>query len=134
VWIYVQNSGSLYAQRNGVSIRSATGYSGHGDGCNNPDFEAIAEVGPIPAGFYTIGAPIDTTTHGPYVLPLTPEPSNNMFGRSEFLIHGDSVKTIGLRLASHGCIILPRPVRETIWTSGDHFLKVISTYPDPSAV
>lgn len=79
--------------------------------------------GPIPCGLYTIGAHVDTMTHGPFVLPLTPSPQNEMFGRSAFLIHGDSKVAPGS--ASEGCIILSRSVRERIAKSGDHELRVI---------
>jgi len=65
---------------------------------------------------------VDTVTHGPYVLPLTPSLNNQMFGRSGFLIHGDSVVNPGT--ASEGCIILPRAVRQQIWGAGDHVLQV----------
>lgn len=45
-----------------------------------------------------------------------------MCGRSGFLIHGDSIAHTGQ--ASHGCIILPRSVREQIAASGDDELEV----------
>lgn len=100
------------------------GYSGAGDGKNKPMMEKVHNVGPIPKGAYTIGAPHDTKTHGPYVLELTPHPQNTMYGRAGFLIHGDSVVDPGT--ASEGCIILSRPVRTSIWNSGDHALSVVS--------
>jgi hypothetical protein len=101
----------------------AHGYSGAGDGKNNPAKQEVQCVGPIPVGTYTIEAPIDTKTHGPYAMHLTPDPKNEMFGRSAFMIHGDSVVHPGT--ASEGCIILPRAVREQIWASGDRTLEVI---------
>jgi hypothetical protein len=54
---------------------------------------------------------------------LTPDLSNAMFGRSEFLCHGDSIEHPGA--ASEGCIITPRVVRHLLWSSGDHELTVI---------
>lgn len=101
---------------------SATGYSGQPDAKNDPTKCAIHNEGPIPQGHYTIGAPIDTKTHGPFVLPLTPDPENEMYGRAGFLIHGDSVVHPGT--ASEGCIIMPRDVREAIRESGDAELEV----------
>jgi lipoprotein-anchoring transpeptidase ErfK/SrfK len=101
----------------------ARGYSGAPGFKNDPAATARKEEGPIPVGTYTIGAPHDTETHGPYVLPLTPDVGNKMYGRSAFLIHGDSIKAPGT--ASHGCIILPRSSRERIGTSGDHCLQVV---------
>jgi hypothetical protein len=98
------------------------GYSGAGDNKNVPASQWIKNKGPIPCGIYTIEPPIDTKTHGPYVLWLTPDPANEMFGRSAFGIHGDSLVAPGT--ASEGCIILSRVSRETIWLSGDHILEV----------
>ena len=65
------------------------GYSGGGRGSvpsavNNPDDTAARDIGPIPAGFYRIGSPEDTVTHGRYVLPLVPNEGNQMFGRTGF--------------------------------------------------
>lgn len=99
-----------------------TGYSGFGEGKGNPAFQQVANIGPIPQGVYAIGSARDTTTHGPVVMPLTPEAGTNTFGRSGFLIHGDSIAHAGS--ASHGCIILPRPIRELIAASGDTQLTV----------
>ena len=62
--------------------------------------------------------------HGPFVLRLTPAPTNEMFGRDGFLIHGDSIEHPGS--ASHGCIILPRAIREAIAKSDDDTLHVVA--------
>lgn len=119
MWTYEQRSGDLLYDGKVV----ASGYSGAGEGKNNPEFQWKPNVGPLPQGYYTIGPPHETPTHGPYVLTLTPFPQNQMFGRSAFLIHGDSIKAAGT--ASHGCIILGRIAREAIWQSGDRTLKVV---------
>lgn len=100
-----------------------TGYSGKGQFKNDPNSEALHNRGPIPQGNYFIGDPIDTQTHGPHVLPLTPSPANIMFGRSGFLIHGDSIVDPGN--ASEGCIILPLFARESISSSEDSELCVV---------
>lgn len=118
-WRYAQASGWL--SHDGVNV--AEGYSGAGDGKNNPAMQDVHNVGPIPQGKYTIGEPSDTKTHGPYVMHLTPDASNDMFGRAGFLIHGDSVVNPGT--ASEGCIIMPRKVREEVWASGDRDLEVV---------
>ena len=60
---------------------------------------------------------------GTYVIRLEPDPSNNMCGRSGFLIHGDSKTHPGS--ASQGCIVLPIKYRKDMWTSGDKILEVI---------
>lgn len=117
-WAYKQNTG--WISHDGTSV--AEGYSGAGDGKNNPAMQDVPNIGPLPVGRYTIGEPSDTKTHGPYVLHLTPDPANEMFGRAGFLIHGDSVVHPGT--ASEGCIILPRKVREQVWASGDRELEV----------
>lgn len=119
-WLYEQETGQL--SQNGADV--AIGYSGAGNGKNNPTMQAVPRIGPIPEGWYTIHEPNDTETHGPYVLGLVPDERNEMFGRSGFLIHGDSVSKPGT--ASLGCIIIPRKFREQIWDSGDHRLEVVS--------
>lgn len=99
------------------------GYSGKGDGMNNAKMENVPDVGPIPAGVYAIGIKFDSPDHGPECLPLRPDAANAMFGRSGFLIHGDSVTNPGC--ASKGCIILPRIVRDLIAQTLDKELQVI---------
>lgn len=117
-WKYEQSTGQL--SQNGADV--AIGYSGAGQGKNNPSMQDVPRIGPIPEGWFTIGEPMNTTTHGPYVLPLTPDKENEMFGRSGFLIHGDSKEHPGA--ASLGCIIQARNIREQVWASGDHRLQV----------
>ena len=118
-WRYEQSTGDM--SRDGILV--ATGYSGAGEGKNNPAMQDAHNVGPLPQGDYEIESPVDTATHGPYVLRLTPDSGNEMFGRSGFLIHGDSVAHPGT--ASEGCIILPRSARAQIWESGDTSLEIV---------
>lgn len=123
-WTYAQNSGEL--QQDGKPV--ATGYSGAGAGKNNPALQSVPNVGPIPQGDWTItGPPVDTPNHGPYVLKLNPAAGTETFGRGGFLMHGDSKEHPGC--ASHGCLILPRSVREQVWTSGDRELEVRAGIP-----
>ncbi len=123
-WTYAQKSGEL--QQDGKPV--ATGYSGAGAGKNNPVMQNVCDVGPIPEGDWTIaGPPADTADHGPYVLKLNPAAATETFGRSGFLMHGDSKEHPGS--ASHGCVILPRAVREQMWTSGDRELEVLAEIP-----
>jgi hypothetical protein len=84
------------------------------------------DVGPIPVGLYAIGQPYVDPEKGPLVMRLTPDPGNEMFGRGGFLMHGDLVTEVGLRLASLGCIIEPHATRLAVATSGDNKLQVIS--------
>jgi len=123
-WTYAQKTGEL--QQDGKHI--ANGYSGVAAGKNNPAMQQVANVGPIPQGDWTIaGPPVDTRDHGPYVLRLQPALQTETFGRSGFLMHGDSIESPGC--ASHGCVIMPRPVRERVWNSGDRDLKVVAESP-----
>lgn len=129
---YIQGTGEWYGPDR---VCWGTGYSGYddgdripepGEGRNDPAAQTERNIGPTPAGYWTIvGPPHETATHGPVVMALHPDASTETFGRDEFLIHGDSVKTPGT--ASHGCIILPRAVRERIWASGDRRLRVVAT-------
>lgn len=121
MWTYAQLTGRL---RDLNLLLVGVGYSGKGPGKNNPAMQEVQFVGPIPCGFYTIGAPFESEKHGPYCLPLTPDKDNTMFGRSAFLIHGDAKFHLGE--ASEGCIIQARDVRERVWNSGDHRLQVVS--------
>jgi hypothetical protein len=120
MWIYEQLTGDL--RYDGKVV--ASGYSGHGEHKNDPSAQSMHNVGPIPVGYYTIGAPHETATHGPYVLTLTPYEQNQMFSRAGFLIHGDSKAEPGA--ASQGCVIMGRSVREAIWQSNDRTLKVVA--------
>src|SRR5437879_1799478 len=120
-WTYELISGRLYA-KDGNLI--GVGYSGSGEHKNDTQSQSLQDHGPIPVGSYLITNPRDTITHGPYVLPLNPAPNNLMWGRSGFLIHGDSKLSPGT--ASEGCIVMSRDVRELVWNSGDHELDVVS--------
>jgi hypothetical protein len=126
-WLYIQNSGSLYRAD---GFKTANGYAGCGEGLNNPDLQNVPKIGPIPVGIYSIGAPVDHPRLGKFSLPLIPDPANEMFGRDDFFCHGDSVHYEGQHVASEGCIIMPRLIREKMWNSEDHILKVVRTYND----
>jgi len=121
MWTFEQISGRLYDSDGKLE---GIGYSGFANGKNNPDAQSIHQVGPIPCGLYSMQAPHDSQTHGPFVIPLIPNPENEMFGRDGFLIHGDSKHAPGT--ASLGCIIQARDVREKVWNSGDHVLQVVA--------
>lgn len=119
-WTYKQSSGELW---HGDPEPVATGYSGAGEGRNNPAMQAIHEVGPIPQGGWFIqGPPYDSPNHGPFVLRLIPDDATETFQRSGFLMHGDNIHTPGT--ASEGCVIMPRNIRERVWNSGDRELIV----------
>ena len=121
-WFWRQRQGALWHGDNHI----ADGYSGAPEARNDPAREQESNVGPLPRGIYRIGSPRDLQggEHGPFVLPLTACGSDPTFGRGGFLIHGDSKTAPGT--ASHGCIILPRDIRERIAASNDLFLVVVS--------
>ncbi len=103
-----------------------TGYAGHNFGLNNPLAQDIpggprdSDAGPLPQGSYTIGPLQNNVTSTGTVLPdsmrLIPDPSNDMFERSGFLIHGGNMKD---RSSSQGCIVAPRDCLITIGSSND---------------
>lgn len=119
MYIYQQNSGVL--SFNGEII--AKGYSGFGEGKNNPAMEKIADIGPIPRGVYNIGPSYDDKEKGPCVMRLTPSLWTDPHGRSGFMIHGDSIIHPGM--ASHGCIILMHDVRIEISEGTDKIIEVV---------
>lgn len=133
---YEQSTG-LWKSGDGLRILARC-YSGAGEGKNNPDKQSVHDVGPIPTGWYTLGEPKftkpgETSPHGPYVIPLTPDPGNDMDGdptqdlpdRGGFLAHGDNQHAPGT--ASKGCIVplsgrvdgtmmlYGRMLREALW-------------------
>jgi hypothetical protein len=120
-WTYQQNSGWLL-DPNGMKV--ARGYSGAGVGKNNPAMQNVVDVGPLPCGTYTKGEMQDSPEHGPDAIPLTPSPTNEMFGRSGFWMHGDSIDDPGH--ASEGCCIQPRFARDRFNESDDPILEVVS--------
>jgi hypothetical protein len=133
-WIWSQSRGELYEPL--LHKLVCRGYAGVGSGLNNPDMQHLKLIGPIPVGMYRIGPPEDG--HGGYTLRLHPFKSNEMFGRSGFLIHAKlkseaNIPTSELTdhdgnhdgKASLGCICVDRIYRQTIWESDVHFLKVV---------
>ena len=108
---YSQLSGTFRLLDDSVTgIVYGKGYSGFGVGKNKPLFEHHKDLGPLPSGWYTMhvvtdasGKAIDYEGKANPVIVLTPDKENQMFGRSGFLIHGDSRKEPGT--ASKGCVI-----------------------------
>jgi len=125
MWVYEIRSGKFYEDSGGLI---AIGYSGGNKGenpgaVNNASLISVPFVGPIPPGIYDINAPRDDPHTGKYTLDLVADPDNQMYGREGFRIHGDNPRLN--KSASEGCIILPRSIREQIWMSGDHTLRVL---------
>ena len=97
--IYEQTTGRLL---DGPTL-VGSGWAGHGPGKNNHEMQNVKGVGPLPLGKYYIQDPIEGTHLGPIAMPLTPDASNQMFGRSSFFIHG--AEAAHPELSSDGCII-----------------------------
>lgn len=118
-WTYSQTTGEL--RRGGVLF--GVGYAGQPPHKNDPAAQALRAKGPIPRGDWKITGVYDSKNTGPFTLILEPGPETQVFGRTAFRIHGDSIANPGF--ASNGCIILARPIRNRIWESKDYDLKVI---------
>lgn len=114
---YHQATGKLYLD--GELI--ATGYSGYGEGKNNPTLQARKSIGPLPKGIYSISRGYKHPILGPITMNLIPDKDNEMFGRSAFRIHGDN-KT---GTASHGCIVLGPSIRQKINNGSVKKIKVV---------
>lgn len=123
-WEYSQSSGQFTYVNNKTGKRTpvGTGYSGTGEGLNNPGKQDKRNVDPIPQGGYDIGPQRDSSNKRG-VLDLTPLPGTNTFGRDAFQIHGDNKK--GNQSASQGCVILPRNVRDRVGAGNDRELRVV---------
>lgn len=128
MWVYEQSSGYLYSP-SGHKMEPA-GYAGNGPGLNNPEMESVRDTGPLPSGVYDMDAPLDHSQLGPFAIPLIPRAENEMYGRNGFYMHGDEVAHAGEHLASDGCIIQTRAIRQAAWLSLDHVLTVVAHYSD----
>lgn len=114
-YTYSQASGR-FLNTDGVLLEA--GYSGFGEGKNNPAMEAVKATGPIPRGLWKVGTSYHSARTGPITIPLyklDSIPGDDIDQdslRSAFRIHGDSKQKPGE--ASRGCIILSRKTREDI--------------------
>ena len=125
---YRQSTGSIQDSLGYLGI----GYSGHGAGLDNPEAEAIADVGPIPAGCWrmvSFSGDAHYEDKGPAVIVLEPMPDDAgsiawAHGRAGFLVHGDN--SAMNYTASHGCIVTERPVRARMWADSDKGIQVVN--------
>lgn len=130
-WTYVIDSGALLTPS---GLLLSRGYAGAPGYVNDPSATAIPFKGPIPEGDYQIGDAEDRPESvGEFALPLTPLPTNQMYGRDGFFLHGDSIRHAGLREASDGCPVQPLFARQQVAVSPDRLLNVIATQA-PSVV
>ena len=120
MWTYSQTKGRM--EHNGVYMWTA--YSGFGIGKNNPIYEQVHNIGPLPKGLWRFGAAINSSDLGPLAIPILPEPGTETYGRTDFYCHGEDAETPGC--SSHGCVVKsPISAREMIANSGDNYLTVI---------
>lgn len=127
MWLFESRTGKMYDP---TGKHVWTGYAGgnegkNPEGVNNPDMQDVRCVGPLPEGKYSFGTPVPQSHLGPFAIPLIPDPSNDMLGRSDFYCHGDTTPSGN---ASEGCIIMPRAIRNAMWASPDHQLQVVADY------
>ena len=108
---YKQSTGEIFADGSLIG----TAYAGHPPNVNNPDAQDQKMSGPLPQGVYEIGAPMDKPESvGHFALPLLPDPSNEMYGRGSFYVHGDN--PAGNQTASDGCIVTAPAIRQIVAT------------------
>ncbi len=105
---YKQKTGELFHLEDGKWILIGTGYAGHGEGLNNHAKEAVANLGPIPCGLWSVSFPFDHPTKGPLCFRYVPLTYKGP--RSGFLMHGDNSQMN--HSASDGCTVFPHAVRQ----------------------
>jgi hypothetical protein len=137
--LYTQRLGNLYAvdSLGSATLIAKSGYSGNGNGLNNPDMQCVEDVGPIPQGLWKIvGIFNKKTDHAPtdFALKLSPDPTTDVCGRTNFWIHGDRREDPAFdpHSASEGCIIFPLNVRQQLWDVRNNYgtdLQVVAEEP-----
>jgi len=134
MWTFEQSTGRMTRPTHDLL---AKGYAGgncgnNPEGKNNPSMQDCKEIGPLPVGFYMLGQLIERHPRlGPFVIVLIPDVDNEMFGRGDFRIHGDTTPAGN---ASEGCIILPRWARLEMAHSDDRRLQVVSIVEDVGSI
>jgi hypothetical protein len=117
MWTFSQDSGAI--SLDGAPM--GTGYAGRGADKDNPSAQFVVDEGPLPQGFYTIGAFHRDPKLGP-CMALTPDASNIMEGRGGFFMHLENPSHPGW--SSEGCIVVPPALIEQIAASSDKRLQV----------
>jgi hypothetical protein len=118
---FVRSESTLYDPEGRILDHDA--YSGHGEGLNNPYWEAVTNAGPIPAGEWHIG-PVCVEAHrvGPLAMPLTAMEGTDAQGHRALLIRGEGDGTD--HTSGFGSIFTIRSAREIIAESADRVLAV----------
>ena len=117
---YHQPNGNIYHD----AVLLGTGYAGFPPYVNDPAAQSIPQKGPLPVGKYTMGAEYVHPRLG-RCIPLTPDPSNEMFERADFFIHLENPHHPGF--SSEGCIVVPYPLFLAILGSKETLLMVLGT-------
>ena len=133
--IYDSYTGRLqcYTNVNGTYKKTvdAYGYSGRGEGKNNPRLQDVRDVGPIPEGFWTMKSVQQTPTQ--VSIWLEPYPGSPVFNFDRdpmsFLIHGDYKDPKKKGKASKGCPIFDKEYRDKIAEQLGETFIVISSQP-----
>ena len=102
----------------------ATGWSGNGDGKNNPAMQDVHSVGPLPQGVYKVCEwEYEHNGLGHDVVAIL-QVEGETFGRDGFFIHGPAINSEHYGQESKGCIVVPREGR----------LYIQSLHPDTVTV
>jgi len=127
---YNSESGNIVCYNSDTNeILTGEGYAGSGEGLNNPAFQSITNVGPLPEGIYITGTATNTLNGRPHdtVIPLNPLKSNEMYNRNLFRMHnGDFV----VRNSSTGCIVMPDKVRKILAKEPGTVVQVVTNPPE----
>jgi hypothetical protein len=128
-WVFEITTGRFFDPAGALA---GTGYAGgdcgaRPDAINNPADEALVDVGPIPEGDYTFGAPVYNTHLGPVAVPihlvkLSPSAPAGSEKRGGFFLHLDTVVP---GKASEGCIVQPHATINAVIASEDKGLQVV---------
>lgn len=123
-----QISAGLLTSFDSTGTQSAVGpaYAGAPGFVNDPAATALVKLGPLPVGWYGVGAAVDDPVTGVFTLPLSPLSAGNQYGlpatdtlgRSEFKIHGPNASKDagGAQASSEGCIVASHPERSVCST------------------
>lgn len=139
-YYYYQNTGRFFGgkEESGAEIQTF-GYSGAGQGYNNPDYQCRGSVGPLPASTYEVAFcknVMHQSAHRPCSFYLRPLSAIQVCGRDDFFIHGcgccteDDSKVPPKIGCSEGCIIISYENRKKIRV-GDKLI-VMSYDPNKS--
>lgn len=122
-WTWKQSAGELW--RDGKLV--AKGYSGAPGHVNATKSEGLRNKGPIPRGLWRMASVFPKHEKLGTVAISLRAVGHDAMGRSDFMIHGESILRRGT--ASEGCIILDYATRVTlsngVGRSGEDLIEVV---------